>query len=633
MKPFLIGLIGMVMGCGALAAAAVTDHGVAVPVSKLGGVVSTANKAGQDLVVAFLGDASGGSGALVVNIDTRTSHFVPFPGHKWNIDACAFTSLLSRANRYYTAFGDRFYEFDPETMTFTFAADIDGFLGMGMCEDANGVVYVNSYPKGNITAFDPKTRTIRECGAPKEVNYWVYCRYMAYDDDGWIYCGNGSTEAEIQAFNPATGEFRQLFPVGDDPVIREATCEVRRRADGKVVGRVRGGKPFIRVLENGRMTPGVNGDWPPAEIPYPQAAVTGSQWLVYRDLPSGRTLQKLNLQDRKIIVKEKDGSITEFAIDYPSAGSYLAAVIAMPDGTIRGASSHPMRYFVYDIAQKRFTGEGDAARQWNALYQHGDHLLIGGYGHGLLIDWDTTKPFEQVSPHVNHNGNPRTLGEGQNDLHRPACIQVMPGGRQIVMTGSPGYGRTGGGLVIYDVETKAFDKIPKEVVLGDFSGAGLVPLSETEILIGTSCMAGTGGRDAAGNAGLVIFDTVKRKVIWRDEPFENVRTYHQLLRLPDGRIMGMADMERIFIWDPATRKVEKVVSEGKSLPFQQGPRLLLCDGKRVIVLFARSVEEYDMQSGSFRVIADCPRGISSGGDLAGGRVWFASHARLMSVPY
>ena len=206
MKKFLIGLIGMVMGCGVFAAAGnsdksgITDHGVASPVSNLGGVVSTANKAGQDLVVAFLADASGGAGALVVNIDTRKCHFTPFPGHKWNIDARAFTSLLSRANRYYTAFGDRFYEFDPETMTFTFAADIDGYLGMGMCEDANGVVYVNSYPKGNITAFDPKTRTIREYGSPKKVNYAVYCRYMACDDDGWIYCGNGSTEAEIQAF-------------------------------------------------------------------------------------------------------------------------------------------------------------------------------------------------------------------------------------------------------------------------------------------------------------------------------------------------------------------------------------------------------------------------------------------------
>ncbi|MBQ4105983.1 MAG: hypothetical protein IJC73_00200, partial [Lentisphaeria bacterium] len=503
----------------------------------------------------------------------------------------------------------------------------------GMCEDANGVVYVNSYPKGNITAFDPKTRTIREYGSPKKVNYAVYCRYMACDDDGWIYCGNGSTEAEIQAFNPATGEFRQLFPVGDDPVVAAATCEVRRRADGKVAGRVRGSKPFTRLMKNGAMTPAANSEWPASEIPYPQAAVTGAQSLVHRDLPSGRTLQKLNLQDRKIILKEKDGSITEFAIDYPSAGAYLAAVIAMPDGTVRGGSFHPMRYFVYDIGKKRFTEEGAAGCQWNALCRYGDHLLIGGYGHGLLLDWDTRKPFEKVSPHVNHNGNPRTLGEGENDLHRPVCVQVMPGGKQIVMTGSPGYGRTGGGLVIYDVKTRAFDKVPKEDVLGDFSGSGMVPLSKTEVLIGTSRGAGTGGRDAAGNAELVIFDTVKRKVIWRDAPFEKVWAYYQLIRLPDGKVMGMAGTDRIFIWNPKTRKVEKVVSEGKTIVAHQGTRALLCDGKRVIVLFRKSIAEYNMKTGKFRTIATYAPGISSGGDLAKGRVWFISQAHLMSAPY
>ena len=97
--------------------------------------------------------------------------------------------------------------------------------------------------------------------------------------------------------------------------------------------------------------------------------------------------------------------------------------------------------------------------------------------------------------------------------------------------------------------------------------------------------------------------------------------------------MGMAGTDRIFIWNPKTRKVEKVVSEGKTIVAHQGTRALLCDGKRVIVLFRKSIAEYNMKTGKFRTIATYAPGISSGGDLAKGRVWFISQAHLMSAPY
>ena len=618
---------------GAAVAAEITDHGIAAPVSNLCGVVATADRAGHDLAVALLADASGGSGALIVDIAARKSCFVPFPDHTWNIDNRSFTSLLSTKNRYYTAFGKRFFELDLDKRAFTFSGKIEGSLGMGMCEDAQGVIYVHSYPAGNITAFDPATRELREYGCPKKVDYGVYCRYMACDNYGWIYCGTGNTEAEIHAFHPATGTFRQLFPVEGDPVITAASCEVRRGPDGRVFGRTRGARGgYYRALSNGTVAPAESKDWPETETPFPQAAITGAQTLVYRDFPSGRKLEGFDLLERRISVKEPDGSLTEFAFDYPSAGAYLASIEAMPDGTIRGGSFHPMRYFVFDPARNEFSARGNAGCQWNALLADGSHLWVGGYGHGLLVDWDTAKPFEKVSFTPQDTGTPRTCGRGEDDLHRPAGLAMMPGGAQIVMTGSPGYGRTGGGLALYDVRARKFEIIPKETVLGDFSSAGVAPISDHEVLIGTSRMGGTGGRSASGNAELVLYDTVARKVVWRGAPLPDVHTYYQLLRLPDGRVMGLADTQTLFLWDPATREVS-VLPGDKTVATQQATRALLCDGKRVIVLFRKSIAEFRPKNNTWRKIADVPQGITVGGALGSGRVWFASKAHLLSVPY
>ena len=151
-------------------------------------------------------------------------------------------------------------------------------------------------------------------------------------------------------------------------------------------------------------------------------------------------------------------------------------------------------------------------------------------------------------------------------------------------------------------------------------------------MIGTSRVGGTGGRSASGSAELLLYDTVARKVVWRGAPLPDVHTYYQLLRLPDGRVMGLADTQTLFLWDPATREVS-VLPGDKTVATQQATRALLCDGKRVIVLFRKSIAEFRPKNNTWRKIANVPQGITVGGALGSGRVWFASKAHLLSVPY
>ena len=90
-------------------------------------------------------------------------------------------------------------------------------------------------PRATRTAgSSPSTRSRRPCrttgsSTPKS----KYPESLAFDEAGWLYCGIGTARANIVAFDPKSGEMRQLVK---EDTRKFGTGRVYGAADGSVYG-------------------------------------------------------------------------------------------------------------------------------------------------------------------------------------------------------------------------------------------------------------------------------------------------------------------------------------------------------------------------------------------------------------
>ncbi len=602
-------------------------HGIAAPVGIACGVYAVTNAAGERLVLTFIADSSGCRQLLEINADTGKARSVSLPDAPVSVDLRPFYSLLSSRNRLYTSFGHRFYEYDVEQGKVTFSGKFSGYLTMGMTEDADGIIWLVSYPQCEVGSFDPATGTFTDYGSIRKRDWQQYQRYVERDDSGWLWFGVGTTEAQVVGFDPTSRRTVEVFP--PDPRDRAATGQVVRASDGKVYGWNRNRSDTAWYELNGGKAVKLPGK--PAFQPMEFSRKRDTQDAFLRDFPGGGRIESLDLADRVLRIRRPDGSVREVSFEYPSAGSYLMGVAAMPDGTIRGGSFHPMRYFVFDPAANSFTERGNARYQWNNILPVGNHLFIGAYGEGHLMDWDTARPYSGVA----RNGNPRDLGEATPAVHRPSMLAASPDGNTIVMAGTPGYGRTGGGLVIFNRKSGKMEVLPPEKLLTPESIHSVLFLSDRELLLGTTVGAGTGGRVEAKEASLAVYDLNQRAIVWREAPIPGVSAYLGLEKLPDGKVLAAVHRDRLLVFDPVARKVETIIPTGElgELVATQGPRILPNDGKRYFVLLRHGIAEFDPATRTLKRLVAMSREITAGGAVSGGRIWFCCNPELMSFEY
>lgn len=611
----------------------VLEHGVASPSSVSCGIVTSRNAAGEHLLLCLLSDMSGGENLLEINIDSGKSRTVALPGAGKSVDKRAFSSLRSSRGRYYSTYGGRFFEYDPAAGKVTFTAKASGQLGMSMTEDKKGVIWAASYPGSQLCSYNPESGEFIDYGSVHTEDWPQYQRYIAVDDAGWVYFGVGNVETQIVGFHPATRKSVALIPANQRA--KGATAEVALDRNGKVYGWNRGNAatPYFELFDGKAKELAAKPEIVRAET----GAVTGSQTLFDPIFADGRKVKKISLEDRQLVVvdaDEKNPRTIEF--DYASSGTYIMSVAATADGMIRGGAMHPMRYFVFDPASGEFIARGNARYQWNAVLAHKDHLFIGGYGGGALLDWKfTEKRFDPIDTKPDPKKNPRNIGDGSPELHRPSMIVMTPDEKRVVMAGTPGYGRTGGGLIIFDRERDVFEVIKREDFLGSQSALSLLALSNRELLVGGTVAAGTGGRVEAKAATLAIYDLDTRKVVWNEEIIPGVTHYFDLIALPDGKVLICVGRDRLAIFNPATRKIEKLISTGdfESFAWQQGPRILHRVGDRYFVLFGKAIAEFNPKTAQLTKLVELPFPITAGGAVLNGRIYFASGSVLYSYQY
>ena len=597
-------------------------HGVATPVSNHRGTVATADGAGRDVVLVWLFDHRGGYALLCIDAASGTAqeHPMPFPPG----GDCPFASILSSRNKYYTHFNSHFAEFDPEQGAFTFSHQTVPQMAMGMTEDDEGRIWSVTYPDSGVAMFDPQTREFVDYGHVYQQNWRQYQRYVAADDSGWIYFGIGNTASQLIAFDPESQNARPLLPEQERGT---GSAYVYRDLDGKVYGLALAGQGSNGWYELHRGEARKMEDSPPQQA---KAFITESQGLFHRDFPSGRRLESCDLVERRLVVSDpQTGEQWEHGFDYSSEGAHIMGLATAPDHSICGGSAFPMRFFRYDPSGDAWDNRASYG-QWNTVARQGDHFFVGGYTGGFLLEWDPARPWvptEKDDP----AGNPRFLDQCAPCINRPHCLLPHPDGRTVVVGGTPGYGYTGGGLLIWDRERGQSTVLEHTDLLPQHSTMSLVALPEENYLLGgTTTSPGTGGEKKAEEAELYVLDLNTRKVLWHEPFFPQAQEYTTLCSAPAGLVYGFVDRTTFFVFDPSSREVVHRQETEKTC-YHQGPRVFVRgDDGTMYVLFGSGIARIEPSTFDIEMLAPSPVSIGAGGDYLDGRIYFASGSHLYS---
>ena len=599
-------------------------HGVATPVSNHRGIVATVDGAGKPVALCWLFDHRGGYAILVVDAETGKSQQIatPFPPG----GDCPYASILSTKNKYYTHFNSYFCEFDPGKRAFAFYEKTQPQMAMSMTEDDQGRIWSATYPQSGLVCFDPKAGKLKDYGHVYPQNWNEYPRSVAADDAGWIYFGTGSTANQILIFDPTTG---RATPVVPEDKRSHGSGRVYRSLDGKVYGLTNEGqKGDWYSFYKGKATLLATHVEKDAK-PY----IAGPQGLFHRDFPNGKRIKELDLIEKRMVVEDpKTGAIQDFHFDYASEGAHIMGLAAAPDNTICGGTAFPMRFFSYNPATDKWINR-ECYIQWNTVGRQGDKFYVGGYTGGFLLEWDPAKPWVRTE-RGKADSNPLFLTQSAPTINRPHRLLPHPDGKLVIVTGGPDYGFTGGGMLIWDRQTKTPVLLTDKELVPDQSTVSLVALPKGELLGGSTTAPGTGGEKKAKEAVLYVMDLATKKIEWRKAALPGVQEYTDMCLGPKGFVYGIADRNRFFVFDPVKREI---INDQPTEPmfgrtaYQQGPRVFVRGPKgQVYVLFEKGIAIVEAGKFNIQVLAESPVPINYGGDYLNGRIYFASGSHVYS---
>lgn len=370
----------LVLCCSVLAQNGFRDLGIGAPVIESRGVVATVDDNGNSVVVA---QAAGF--ALVTDVDTGESVQVPtLPGMP---QAGTYGSVLAANRKHYMGKDNHIAEFDPTTRSWTYhavGAPVEAAY-IGVTEGPTGTIWAGGYPHAHLVSFDYVTRMIKDHGQMDPTEQYI--SHIAADDAGWVYMGIGTARSNIVAYNPATGERRQLVDEADRIT---NTAYVYPCADGRVYGSNNG--KWYRLYEG-------KAEQIEAEEAGKAEDVGSIYWPSTRcELPDGRQIIEYALPERYLRVHNPaTGETKAITFDYTTPGAHISSTGPGPDGSIYSSSGHPMHLIRYNPAADELTDLGPiptiGGGHINMITRMGNYLLGGSYAGGHLWAYDVTRPW------------------------------------------------------------------------------------------------------------------------------------------------------------------------------------------------------------------------------------------------
>lgn len=620
MRKIVWSLLILVLLCATATYAAPSgfrDLGVAAPVTESRGFVAFKDTAGRNCAIILTLDESERGYLLVANLDSGEVEQVFYP--KGVRKSAAFASMVSKNGRFYTGAGSRLLEFDPSTWKFLYYGipnpKATDFVGEAFTDGPDGLIYIGTYPDCRLVSFNPQTKAIKDYGQMDPVE--KYFNYLVFDSAGWAYAGIGTARCNIVAYNPKTGERRQIMDENDRNV---GTGMVFLGADGKAYGVVN--KQYYRMFEGNSEKI----EQTAAVKKVPTGAINWS--VTSATLADGRTAL-LNLPEGYIDLIAKGIKTNRMPIKFKSGGAQITSLAVGPDGFIYGSSAHPMHLFRYKAAADQLSDLGPVNRvgggNFCAIATQGQYLAAASYGLGIFHIFDTKQPFNGG---YGDRPNPWEVAVWSKDIGRPRTCLAHPDGRTVLMAGFAGYGITGGGLGLYDMQAKKATLLTHKELIPNESTISMRALPGGDIIGGTSIEAPGGGHTRAVQATLYVLDWQTKRVIFKTNPLPGIREIISLEIGPDGLVYGLGSGSNLFVFDP---KKGKVVHQGDLSQYGGVPRqaLLLANGK-LYAAMTKALISIDIKTYQVTKIVDMPPGVTVAAVYSNGQLYFSCDGHLWS---
>lgn len=577
------------------------SYGIGVASSELRHCVGGTDAKGRPFVLAAPFDCGTRKYLLYTELDTgKTSQYF-LPANDGFISGAALTDQ----GKYVCGVNDKAVIFDVNTREVRAGNAPAPGITWSAAIGNDGTVYLGNTP-ATLFAVDPATGAVKNCGRvdPEESQlYWI-----AVDKENWVYCGTGMTQAGVVAYQPATGEMRQLVPKADRV---NGTGLVQRNRDGRVFISTPSG--FGAICLGGRIV--VEKAERPPEAPHRHLRF-GSR---STEIDADRKIVRYDMNNRTIVWSDH-GTTKTVPFEYESGGVMLTSVGAGPDGRIYLSSGHPHHLCVFDPATNKLTDLGAHPKitggNFCNMTPHRGKLYACSYPSGQIWEYDPQKPasyFAAVPRAPDGQMNPRILGAWTKEIMRPRVMAVHPNGRELVIAGFSYDGLPGGQFGVHDLETGKNRTIEKWLPGESCIAALFSP--EGDLLGGTSIEA-IGGHVTVREASVFQLD-------WKTGAVAKNLRLPGAINVPAvalwlGKFLAAADNGTLYVVDPASFSIERQFPIGA--PVRNG--LLRTDDDRMILVQGSQISELDGESFQPRALARSLGTITGGGAVAGNRIFF-----------
>ena len=465
----------------------------------------------------------------------------------------------------------------------------------------DGKIWGGTFPSAKLFSYDPKTGKSEDFGRVDPEQF--YC-YPTAGEDGLIYCAIQFEKVDIVVFDPKQKTKISLIPSeGRKP----GRVSLVKSKDGKIYAGISPSNQWFRIEEGERLM-----EISRSNIPFPQ-----------KELPDGRQLSLIGNQILRIqnpLIKEGK----EISLQYQASGSYIFVVGLGPDGRIYGSSMLPLRLFVYDPENSLLTNLGRAAFSDGEIYSLGTldgKLYLSSYPGARISVYDPKRPLRFGNK---EDDNPRDLGPLGGEQDRPRAMIAGPHGK-IYIGSYPDYGLLGGAISVYDPK-----KDEKRVYRHIVQNQSIVSLAYIEkldlIAAGSSVRGGSGTRAIEKEAKLILWDPKEEKKIFEIIPVPEAKTILSLAASIDGKLYGITNNEKVFVFDSEKREIKKVFNlefkEPREISLQLGP-----DGK-LYGLSKEAIFFINPKNDQVSLVAKPAVPIDSGMAILGRKIYFGSGANL-----
>jgi hypothetical protein len=255
-----------------------------------------------------------------------------------------------------------------------------------------------------------------------------------------------------------------------------------------------------------------------------------------------------------------------------------------------------------------------------SMLEHERKLYLCYYGGAVMNLYDPAKPFWKFG--AGADANPISFG-GVGDGHlRPRAMVYGPNG--LIYVGSePPYGELGGALGVWDPKQNRTIENHRHLITNQ-SIVSLAWEPKSGLLFGGSGNYGGGGtRPLEKEAMFFAFDPKQRAKVFAAPLASGAHTYPATFAT-EGKVFTTVGA-RLFVFDPATRRVTKTVSlPGSQVEISLGQ----LRESQLVGLTTKGVYVYDLKRDEIVHTAAAPVPVRCGFALLEEAVYFGSNAEL-----